>query len=90
MTWIRSNYDRLLMLAAGLFLFASALLIVRNVSQFGENFSALQAPPRPAVPPPKAAETEQAMAKLRQRAQWTFNGRSGLFVPEKHFIAATG
>jgi hypothetical protein len=92
MTWIRANYDRVAVLAAALFLFASALLIIRNVAQFGENFSALQtAPsPKPALPPPQAVEMEQAMEKLRQPAQWTFSARSGLFVPEKHFIGANG
>jgi hypothetical protein len=30
------------------------------------------------------------MEKLKQPAQWTFSSRSGLFVPEKHFIAANG
>jgi hypothetical protein len=92
MTWIRAHYDRVAVLVAALFLFASSLLIVRNVSQFGEDFAALQKPPlpKPAVPPPKAIEMEQAMEKLRQPAQWTFSGRSGLFVPEKHFIGANG
>ena len=92
MTWVRTHYDRVAVLAAALFLFASALLIIRNVAQFGENFAALQAPPppKPAGPPPKAVELEQAMEKLRQPAQWTFSGRSGLFVPEKHFIGANG
>jgi hypothetical protein len=92
MTWIRANHDRVAVLAAALFLFASALLIIRNVAQFGENFSALQtAPsPKPALPPPQAVEMEQAMEKLRQPAQWTFSARSGLFVPEKHFIGANG
>lgn len=92
MTWVRANYDRVAVLAAALFLFASALLIMRNVSQFADNFSALQTapPPKPAVPPPKAVEMEQAMKKLNQPAQWTFSGRSGLFVPEKHFLAANG
>src|SRR5450755_4365872 len=92
MTWIRAHYDRVSVLAAALFLFASALLVMRSVSQFGENFSALQAPPppKPALPPPKAVELEQATERLRQPAQWTFSGRSGLFVPEKHFIDANG
>jgi hypothetical protein len=92
LTWIRAHYDRVAVLAAALFLFASALMIMRNVSQFAENFSALQSapPPKPAMPPPKAVEMEQAMEKLRQPAQWTFSGRSGLFVPEKHFIGANG
>ena len=30
------------------------------------------------------------MEKLKQPAQWTFSSRSGLFVPEKHFIGANG
>ena len=92
MTWIRANYDRVAVFAAAFFLFASALLIIRNVAQFGENFAVLQTPPppKPAAPPPKAVEMEQAMEKLKQPAQWTFSARSGLFVPEKHFIGANG
>jgi hypothetical protein len=92
MTWIRAHYDRVAVLAAALFLLCSALLIMRSVSQFGENFLALQVspPPKPALPPPKTVEMEQAAERLRQPAQWTFSGRSGLFVPEKHFIDADG
>jgi len=92
MTWIRAHYDRVVVLAAALFLFCSALLILRGVWQFSENFSAIQTPPppKPAAPPPKAVEMEKATDKLRQPAQWTFSGRSGLFVPEKHFIGTTG
>jgi len=92
MNWVRSHYDSVAILVAALFLFCSALLIVRNVSQFGENFSTLQAagPRKPAQPPPKAVELAQAAERLHQPAQWTFGGRSGLFVPEKHFIGANG
>jgi hypothetical protein len=92
MTWIRAHYDRVAVLSAALFLLSSALLIIRSVSQFEENFAALRMPPppKPAVPPPKAVEMEQAMEKLRQPAQWTFSSRSGLFVPEKHFIGTNG
>ena len=92
MNWVRSHYDSVAILVAALFLFCSALLIVRNVSQFGENFSTLQAsgPRKPAQPPPKAVELTQAAERLHQPAQWTFGGRSGLFVPEKHFIGANG
>src|SRR5437764_14475532 len=32
----------------------------------------------------------QAMQKLNHPAQLTFSGRSGLFVPEKHFIGTNG
>lgn len=92
MNWIRAHYDRVAVLAAALFLFSSALVIMRNVSQFSANFSTLQVapPPRPAVPPPGAVEMEQATERLHQPAQWTFHGRSGLFVPEKHFIDGSG
>ncbi len=38
----------------------------------------------------KAPEVEQAKQKLVGPAQWTFSGRSGLFVPEQHFINAAG
>jgi len=89
MTWLRTNYDRVAVFTAALFLFVSALLITRNAWQFGDNLG-LQTPPppKPAAPPPKAVEMEQAMEKLKLPAQWTFSSRSGLFVPEKHFIDA--
>jgi hypothetical protein len=92
MAWIRAHYDRMALLAAALFLLSSALFIARNVSQFSENFPAWPAAPpsRPALSPPKAVETEQASERLRQPAQWTFGGRSGLFVPERHFIDMNG
>jgi len=91
MTWIRANYDRLAVFTAAFFLFVSALFITRNAWQFADNLGIQQAPPpKPAAPPPKAVEMEQAMEKLKQPAQWTFSSRSGLFVPEKHFIAGNG
>jgi hypothetical protein len=92
MTWIRTHYDRVALMAAALFLLCSALFLGRDAARFGENFLTLPAspPPKSAVPPPKAAELEQAMEALRRPDQWTFSGRSGLFVPEKHFIGANG
>ena len=92
MNWIRAHYDRVAVLAAALFLLCSSLLIVKNVASFGENFAGLQmaGPRKPAAPPAKAVELEEAAEKLHQPAQWTFSGRSGLFVPEKHFIGANG
>ena len=91
MTWVRTNFDRVLVFAAALFLFASALFITKNAWQFGDNLGLQTAPPpKPAAPPPKAVEMEQAVEKLKQPAQWTFSSRSGLFVPEKHFIGADG
>ena len=92
MNWIRAHYDRVAVLAGALFLLCSSLLILRNVASFGENFAGLQTagPRKTAAPLPKAVELEQASEKLHQPAQWTFSGRSGLFVPEKHFIGANG
>jgi hypothetical protein len=92
MNWIRAHYDRVAVLAAALFLLCSSFLILRNVASFGENFAGLQmaGPRKPAAPPPKAVELAEAAEKLHQPAQWTFSGRSGLFVPEKHFIGADG
>ncbi len=91
MTWLRAHYDRVAVFTAAFFLFASALLITRNAWQFGDNLGLQNAPPpKPAPPPPKAVEMEQAMERLKQPAQWTFSSRSGLFVPEKHFIGANG
>src|SRR5205807_926312 len=57
-----------------------------------ENFAGMQmaGPRKPAVPPPKAVELQEAAEKLHLPPQWTFSGRSGLFVPEKHFIGANG
>src|SRR3989440_5110727 len=90
MTWLRTHYDRVTVFAAALFLFASSLLITRSAWQFSDNLGLQSAPaPRPAAPPPKAVEMERAMEKLKQPAQWSFNSRSGLFVPEKHFIDAS-
>jgi hypothetical protein len=89
MTWLRANYDRVAVLTAALFLFASAVFIMQNAWQLGGTLARpAPPPPKPAAPPPKAVEMEQAMEKLRQPAQWTFSSRSGLFVPEKHFIDA--
>ena len=91
MTWVRANYDRVSVFAAALFLFLSALLIGKNAWQFGDDLALQNSPPpKPAAPPQTAVEMEQAMEKLKQPAQWTFNSRSGLFVPEKHFIGANG
>src|SRR5436853_125895 len=92
MTWIRAHYDRVAVLAAALFLLCSSLLILKNVASFGENFAGMQmaGPRKPAAPPPKAVELQEATEKLHQPAQWTFSGRAGLFVPEKHFIGANG
>jgi len=92
MTWVRAHYDRAAAVAAALFFVCSALLIGRSVWQFDEKFTTLQSSPpqNQVVPSPRAVELEHAAERLRQPAQWTFSGRSGLFVPERHFIGVDG
>jgi hypothetical protein len=92
MDWIRSNYDRVLVITAIGFLLIASISIWRNAASFSETVFAQQPapPPKPAKPPGRAADLETALTKLHQPPQWTFSGRSGLFVPEKHFIGANG
>ena len=69
-------------------LLVSALLIWRAASGFDTNFAVLRiaSKPRPASPSTCAKALPDSQDKLRRPEQWTFSGRSGLFVPEKHFI----
>lgn len=92
MTWLRTNYDRVAVLAGALFLLLCAFFIWRSAASFPENFANLQpaGSPKPAEPTEKALELQAAREKLSQPPQWTFGGRSGLFVPEKHFIGPDG
>lgn len=92
MDWIRTNYDRFAVLVAALFLFLCAFFIWRHTVEFAENFAALQSASvaRKAGPLPNATALQEAVEGLHQPAQWTFGGRSGLFVPEKHFIGPNG
>lgn len=92
MDWIRAHYERVSLLAAAAILLLCAIFIWRSAAQFGDSFAARQVSPRPkpAAPPPKALELEAASKKVEQPPQWTFSGRSGLFVPEKHFLDANG
>src|SRR5439155_11771935 len=75
-----------------LLLFLSSIFIWRNSARFGSTLAGM--PPAPlsksVSPLAKAEELAAAAAKLHQPPQWTFGGRSGLFVPEKHFIGANG
>src|SRR5438309_9362973 len=92
MDWLQKNYERVVLIAGVVILLVSAFCIFQRAIGFQSQFAELQShpPQRPASPPGKAKEVEDALQKLRQPPQWTFGGRSGLFVPEKHFIGTDG
>src|SRR5437660_8111541 len=89
--WIKAHYDRAALIAAGIFLFLSAISIWWNAIQFGNRLVAQPGPPpKNASPPPVATELDRAAERLQHPSQWKSSTRSGLFVPEKHFIGANG
>jgi hypothetical protein len=92
MDWIKAHYDRVTLGVAVIFLFISAISIWWSVIQFGNRLGAQQpAPPlKNASRPAQAVELDRAAEQLQHPAQWKSSRRSGLFVPEKHFIGANG
>src|SRR5213596_4173856 len=89
--WLKTHYDRVALIAAGIFLFLTALSIWWNAIQFGHRLVAQPGPPpKNASPPPVATELDRAAERLQHPSQWKSSTRSGLFVPEKHFIGANG
>src|SRR5436853_504898 len=92
MNWVRAHYEAVFLIATAAVLFLSSIFIWRNAANFGSQLAVM--PPAPSLksvsPLAKAEELASAAGKLHQPAQWTFGGRSGLFVPEKHFIGANG
>jgi hypothetical protein len=92
MNWIRANYDRAALIAAALFLFLSAVFIFLHAANFRKSIAGMQMQSslQKQSAKEKAPEVEQEKQELAGPAQWTFSGRSGLFVPEQHFIDASG
>jgi hypothetical protein len=89
--WIKAHYDRVALIVAGIFLLVSAVSIWWNAIQFGNRLLAQSGPPpKNASPPLVAAELDRATERLQHPSQWKSSTRSGLFVPEKHFIGANG
>ncbi len=86
------RYEKVSILIGAVCLFVSSAFIVRGVAEFARNFPErlIARPARPALPLRQRVEVQQALERLRAPAQWIFNGRSGLFVPEKHFIDVNG
>ena len=89
--WIKAHYDRVTLIAAAILLFISAIAIWWSVIQFGNRLVSPQ-PPRPktASQPAVAVELDRAAEQLEQPVQWKGSARSGLFVPERHFIGPDG
>ena len=91
MNWVRAHYDRVAVIAGALFLLLCSFFIWQSASAFDDTFAALRSGPQKAAEPPaQAVELQAAAEKMRKPSQWAFSGRSGLFVPEKHFIAPNG
>jgi hypothetical protein len=89
--WIKAHYERAVLIAAFAFLLFSSIAIWWGVIQFGNRLRLHRAPPQKnASRPAKAVELDRAAKELEQPAQWKSSTRSGLFVPERHFIGADG
>ena len=89
--WLKANYDRAAVMAAAIFLFISALSIWWSAIQFNNRLITPPAvPPKTASQPPVAVELDRAAEQLQKPVQWKATTRSGLFVPEKHFIGPDG
>ena len=89
--WIKTHYDRAVLIAAAIFLFISAIAVWWSVIEFGNRLvSPQQSRAKAASQPAVAVELDRAAEQLEQPAQWKRSTRSGLFVPERHFIGADG
>jgi hypothetical protein len=89
--WLKANYDRAVLMAGAVFLFISAIAICWSAIQFGNRLvTPASVPAKPASQPPVAVELDRAAEQLQKPVQWKASARSGLFVPEKHFIGADG
>src|SRR5215469_12569427 len=89
--WFKANYDRAVLISAAGFLIISALAIWWGAIRFNNRLIAPPAgPPKIASQPPVAVELDSAAQQLQQPLQWKATTRSGLFVPEKHFIGPDG
>src|SRR4030095_12110612 len=77
--------------AAAVCLLISAVAIWWGAIQFGNRLGPPAAvPPKTASQPPGAAPLDHAAEQLQKPLQWKASTRSGLFVPEKHFIGPDG
>ncbi len=92
MDWLRNNFERVALGAGIAVLLLSAFFIYRNAQGFHDDYASLvqTVPARPVAMLGKEADLHSAEQQLSTPPQWTFSSRSGLFVPEKHFIGPDG
>jgi hypothetical protein len=92
MEWLRLHYERVVLLIAALALLFCAISLARRTTRFAADLAARKSTiiPKKASPPREAVDLARAQEKLQQPAQWAFRSRTGLFVPEKHFIGPEG
>ena len=89
--WLKANYDRAVLMAAAVFLFISAIAVWWGAIQFNNRLiTPPTVPPKTASQPPVAVELDRSAEQLEKPLQWKATTRSGLFVPEKHFIGPDG
>src|SRR5882757_5368016 len=89
--WLKANYDRAVLMAAAVFLFICAIAIWWGAIQFNNSLiTPPTVPPKSASQPPVAVELDRSAEQLEKPLQWKATTRSGLFVPEKHFIGPDG
>jgi hypothetical protein len=89
--WLKANYELAVLAAAAVLLLISALAIWWSAIQFNNRLIApLAVRPKTASQPPVAVELDRAAEQLEKPLQWKGSARSGLFVPEKHFIGGDG
>jgi hypothetical protein len=93
MNLLREHYETALLIGAAVILFVSSIFVCRNAARFSSQLAMMPAaaPSLKSVSPiSKAQELAAAAEKLHHPPQWVLGGRSGLFVPEKHFIGTNG
>lgn len=92
MSFFRAHYERIAAGAGIVFLLGCAAIIWLRALSFAQNFTTLPpaASPKQATPTAPALAVQNALENLASPPQWTALGRSGLFVPEKHFIGPDG
>ena len=81
MDWLKKNYERALLIVGIAVLLVSAFCIFRRAAGFQSQFAELQSHPaqRPASPPGKAKEAEDALQKCVSRRNGPSAGMPGFF-----------